>query len=73
MIHSQKTSSCSAAASASAAVAVAVTEMDVGFVDRAAVEMIFLRTISDILVSLIFMTGVYFQIHNFQIHSNMLA
>lgn len=35
MIHSQKitTSSCSAAAS------VAVTEMDVGFVDRAAVEM----------------------------------
>lgn len=64
MIHSQKitTSSCSAAASA----AVAVTEMDVGFVDRAAVEMFFfLRTISDILVSLIFMTGVYFQIHNF--------
>lgn len=39
MIHSQKitTSSCSAAASA----AVAVTEMDVGFVDRAAVEMFF--------------------------------
>lgn len=39
MIHSQKitTSSCSAAASA----AVAVTEMDVGFVDRAAVEMVF--------------------------------
>lgn len=63
MIHSQKitASSCSAAASA----AVAVTEMDVGFVDRAAVEMFFLRTISDILVSLIFMTGVYFQIHNF--------
>lgn len=65
MIHSQKitTSSCSAAASA----AVAVTEMDVGFVDRAAVEMFFFfkRTISDILVSLIFMTGVYFQIHDF--------
>lgn len=39
MIHSQKitTSSCSAAASA----AVVVTEMDVGFVDRAAVEMFF--------------------------------
>lgn len=63
MIHSQKitTSSCSAAAASAA-----VTEMDVGFVDRAAVEMFFfLRTISDILVSLIFMTGVYFQIHNF--------
>lgn len=39
MIHSQKitTSSCSAAASA----AVAVTEMDVGFVDRAAVDIFF--------------------------------
>lgn len=40
MIHSQKitTSSCSAAAASAA-----VTEMDVGFVDRAAVEMFFFK------------------------------
>lgn len=66
MIHSQKitTSSCSAAASA----AVAVTEMDVGFVDRAAVEILFLFFKEPFQIywcHWFFMTGVYFQIHNF--------